>query len=52
MNCSAQEIYTLLHHYDHILVTAHVSPDGDALGSVLAYALAEGGREGCRHGHR
>lgn len=36
MNCSAQEIYTLLHHYDHILVTAHVSPDGDALGSVLA----------------
>ena len=39
MNCSAQEIYTLLHHYEHILVTAHVSPDGDALGSVLALSL-------------
>ncbi len=36
MNCSAQEIYTLLRHYDKILLTAHVSPDGDAIGSLLA----------------
>lgn len=36
MNCSAQEIYTLLCHYDKILLTAHVSPDGDAIGSLLA----------------
>ena len=39
MNCSAQEIYTLLHHYEHFLVTAHVSPDGDALGSVNFVAM-------------
>lgn len=36
MNCSIQEIYTLLRHYDNILITAHVSPDGDAIGSMLA----------------
>lgn len=36
MNRSAQEIYAVLRHYQHIVVTAHVSPDGDAIGSVVA----------------
>lgn len=36
MNSSIQEIRRVLEHYDHIVVTAHVSPDGDAIGSTLA----------------
>lgn len=36
MNRSVQEIYAVLRHYQHIVVTAHVSPDGDAIGSVVA----------------
>lgn len=36
MNCSASEIYNILSQYEHIVVTAHVSPDGDAIGSVVA----------------
>lgn len=36
MKCSSQEIRRVLMQYDHILLTAHVSPDGDAIGSLLA----------------
>ena len=36
MNSSIQEIRHILEQYDHIAVTAHVSPDGDAIGSTLA----------------
>ncbi len=36
MNASIQEIRHILEQYDHIAVTAHVSPDGDAIGSTLA----------------
>ena len=36
MNASAPEIYDILSQYEHIVVTAHVSPDGDAIGSVVA----------------
>lgn len=36
MNSSIQEIRRVLELYDHIVVTAHVSPDGDAIGSTLA----------------
>lgn len=36
MNRSAQEIYAVLRHYEHLVITAHVSPDGDAIGSVVA----------------
>lgn len=36
MNSSIQEIRNVLEQYDHIAITAHVSPDGDAIGSALA----------------
>lgn len=36
MNSSIQEIRHVLEQYDHIMITAHVSPDGDAIGSTLA----------------
>lgn len=36
MNCSTHELYSVLQQYDKIVVTAHVSPDGDAIGSCLA----------------
>lgn len=36
MTISAQEIFKLIESYDNILLTAHVSPDGDAIGSLLA----------------
>lgn len=39
MNCTPQEIYDVLCRHDKILVTAHVSPDGDAIGSVIALCL-------------
>ncbi|KMO86299.1 RNA-binding protein [Megasphaera cerevisiae DSM 20462] len=47
MNCSSQEVCRVLQQYDHILLTAHVSPDGDAIGSLLAlgYWLTQEGRQ-------
>lgn len=36
MNSTAPEIYHVLLQYDKILLTAHVSPDGDAVGSMIA----------------
>ena len=36
MNCSSQEVRRILEQHDRILLTAHVSPDGDAVGSLLA----------------
>ena len=36
MQIHPQDIKKILQTYDHILLTAHVSPDGDAVGSVLA----------------
>ncbi len=36
MECSAQEVQQLLMGYDNIMLTAHVSPDGDAVGSLAA----------------
>ena len=36
MNCSPQEIRCILEQHDCIMLTAHVSPDGDAIGSLLA----------------
>lgn len=36
MNCSSQEVRRILEQHDRIVLTAHVSPDGDAIGSLLA----------------
>lgn len=36
MECSSQEVQRLFMQYDKILLTAHVSPDGDAVGSLAA----------------
>ena len=36
MNCSSQEVRRILAQHDRIVLTAHVSPDGDAIGSLLA----------------
>jgi phosphoesterase RecJ-like protein len=36
MEISAEEIRSLVDRYDHIMLTAHVNPDGDAIGSLLA----------------
>lgn len=36
MKCSPQEVRRILMQHDNILLTAHVSPDGDAIGSLLA----------------
>ena len=36
MTISAEEIRNLIMQYDKILLSAHVSPDGDAIGSLLA----------------
>ncbi len=38
MQCSSQDIQAVLKRYDKILLTAHVSPDGDAVGSLLGLA--------------
>lgn len=38
MNCTAPEIYDILSQYDKIAIMAHVSPDGDAVGGVIALA--------------
>ncbi|WP_301859494.1 bifunctional oligoribonuclease/PAP phosphatase NrnA [uncultured Megasphaera sp.] len=35
MNSTAQEIRAVFEQYDHMMLTAHVSPDGDAIGSIL-----------------
>lgn len=37
MNCTPDLLKKQLMAYEHILVTAHVSPDGDAIGSVAAF---------------
>lgn len=39
MNCSFADIATAIAAADRILVTSHMRPDGDALGSVIAFAL-------------
>ena len=36
MNITPEEIRHLLQHYSHVLLTAHVNPDGDAIGSLVA----------------
>ena len=36
MQCSSQEIRRILEQYEKIALTAHVSPDGDAVGSLAA----------------
>lgn len=36
MEISSEEIKSLLEHYDNIMLTAHVNPDGDAIGSLVA----------------
>jgi len=35
---TAEEIYSVLQHYNHFLVLGHEGPDGDCLGSQLAFA--------------
>jgi len=39
MNCSFADISAAIDAADKILVTSHMRPDGDALGSVVAFAL-------------
>lgn len=36
MNISEEQVRSLLLQYDRIMLTAHVSPDGDAIGSLAA----------------
>lgn len=36
MNCSVSELKELLGQYEHILLTAHINPDGDAVGALAA----------------
>lgn len=36
MNCTFQDLQHVWNQYDSIMLTAHVSPDGDAIGSLLA----------------
>ena len=36
MTITPEEIRHLLQGYSHILLTAHVNPDGDAIGSLAA----------------
>lgn len=40
MNNSLQEITDAIRAYDHILITAHILPDGDSVGSVTGLGLA------------
>ncbi|MGI6713091.1 MAG: DHH family phosphoesterase [Bacillota bacterium] len=40
MNSSFQEICKLIHEKDNILITAHILPDGDSIGSVLGLGIA------------
>lgn len=43
---SAEEIASLIQRYDHIVVTSHINPDGDAIGAcgVTSYILKELGK--------
>ena len=38
MNCTPEELRHIFESYRSVLLTAHVSPDGDALGSLAAMA--------------
>jgi phosphoesterase RecJ-like protein len=35
MNCTSQDLQHVWNQYGSIMLTAHVSPDGDAIGSLL-----------------
>lgn len=39
MNGTPEELRTLFERHDSFLLTAHVSPDGDALGSLATLSL-------------
>ena len=39
MNGTPEELRALFERHDSFLLTAHVSPDGDALGSLAALSL-------------
>ena len=40
----AERLRALLDESEHIVVTCHVSPDGDAMGAVLAFPITFGGK--------
>lgn len=40
MNNSLQDVAALINQSGHILITSHISPDGDSIGSVLGLGLA------------
>ena len=44
MNCTPEELRHIFESYRSVLLTAHVSPDGDALGSLAAMAAWLKGR--------
>ena len=49
MNITPEEIRHVLQNYSHVLLTAHVNPDGDAIGDAMVRAFAARGQRACYH---